>query len=304
MDLLIVIAPAIVLVGLHFIGFVVYSVLCAAGRAPQVRGLEGKRFSLGKHFMVYWHWALSPFERLLVRRRVSPNAITLVAMAVSFASGVAIALGHLATGGWLYIFSGTLDIIDGRLARATGRSSAAGGFLDSVADRWSEAAVFTGFAWLLKDSSWFIAVIVALAGSMMVSYVRAAGEVRGTMLDGGLMKRPERILVVSIGTLACAILGSIPTTVDLVPTVLGSVLALVGLGSVLTALGRWLQGYKNLRAMDLEAPSARAQIPRDSSAEVATMAVAPAGRTFPKSTASLGVVAAESRRDSAASSHI
>ena len=250
MDLLVVVAPAIILVGLLIVGFAAYSLLCAVGRAPQVAGLEGKRFSLGRYFIVYWHWVLSPAERFLVRKRVSPNTITLIALAVSVASGVAIALGHLATGGWLYILSGTLDIIDGRLARATQRTSAAGGFLDSVADRWSEAAVFSGFAWLLRDTNWSLAVIIALAGSMMVSYVRAAGEVRGTLLDGGLMKRPERILVVSAGTLACAGLASVPSTMAMVPTVMGSVLAFVGAGSILTALGRWVKGYRNLQGME------------------------------------------------------
>ncbi len=250
MNLLVVIAPALVLSGLHIAGFFTYSVLCVAGNAPKVSGLEGRRFSLGRHFMVYWHWALSPIERFLIKRRVSPNTITLIAMGVSVASGVSIAFGHLATGGWLYILSGTLDIIDGRLARATQQSSAAGGFLDSVSDRWAEAAVFIGFAWLLRGSNWFLAVIIALAGSMMVSYVRAAGEVRGTVVDGGFMKRPERILVVSTGTLVGAGLASIPSTMHLAPTVLGGVLAFVGAGSVATAMGRWYRGYMNLKSMD------------------------------------------------------
>ncbi len=275
MNLLVVIAPAIALIGLHVVGFFSYGLLCVSGNAPHVAGLEGRRFSLGKHFMVYWHWALSPFERFLIKHRVSPNTITLIAMAVSVGSGFAIAFGHLATGGWLYILSGTLDIIDGRLARATQQSSAAGGFLDSVSDRWAETAVFIGFAWLLRETNWFLAVIVALAGSMMVSYVRAAGEVRGTLLDGGFMKRPERILIVSIGTLVCAGLASVPSTMHLAPTVLGSVLAFVGAGSVATALGRWRQGYKNLQAMDAIATAKEQALRPDS----APQSVQPAAKS-------------------------
>jgi len=303
-NLLVVIAPAIILLGLHVVGFFTYSVLCASGHAPQVAGLEGRRFSLGRHFMVYWHWALSPIERFLIKRRVSPNTITLLAMGVSVASGFAIAFGHLATGGWLYILSGTLDIIDGRLARATQQSSAAGGFLDSVSDRWAEAAVFIGFAWLLRDTNWFLAVIVALAGSMMVSYVRAAGEVRGTLLDGGFMKRPERILVVSAGTLVCAGLASVPSTMHLAPTVLGSVLAFVGAGSVATALGRWHQGYNNLKTMDelakangsVAEPSLPAPARVQPSGESRKPDLSPAlrRRSVPSSRMSVVAVAAES----------
>lgn len=307
MDLFIVIAPAIILTGLYFAGFAVYSALCAVGRAPQIEGLEGKRFSLGRHFMVYWHWTLSPFERFLVKRRVSPNAITVLAMFVSFGSGVSIALGHLATGAWLYILSGTLDIVDGRLARATKRSSAAGGFLDSVSDRWAEAAVFTGFAWFLKDSNWFLAVIVALAGSMMVSYVRAAGEVRGTLLDGGLMKRPERILTVSVGTLACAILASMPQTAHSVPTVMGSTLTVVGVGSVLTAFGRWWMGYQNLAEMDR---AAVAELGGESAPANVLSAVVPAesvaaavSASFAENATPIRALASESSRSLSASSH-
>ncbi|MCP4447274.1 MAG: CDP-alcohol phosphatidyltransferase family protein [Myxococcales bacterium] len=309
MDLLLIVAPAIVLLGLHVAGFSTYSALYALGKAPAVAGLEGKRFSLGRHFMVYWHWSLSPFELFLVRKRVSPNAISFVAMLVSFTSGLAIATGHLATGAWLYALSGTLDIVDGRLARATERSSAAGGFLDSVADRWSEAAVFIGFAWLLKDTNWFLAVIVALAGSMMVSYVRAAGEVRGTLLDGGLMKRPERIVAVAAGTFACAILASIPSTIHLVPTVMGSVLAVVGVGSMLTAVGRWIRGYKNLHAMEMAA-CAKAQIPRKTPAEAVGVVLGADSRSNidvpvqAQAAAPLGVVAAGAESSASATTHL
>ena len=94
-----------------------------------------------------------------------------------------------------------LDMLDGRIARASGRQSAAGALYDSVADRWAEAFVFTGLAWYLRASPWMLASLGAGFASMMVSYTRARGEGLGLSLRGGVMQRAERIILVAVGML-------------------------------------------------------------------------------------------------------
>src|SRR4029077_18703874 len=110
-----------------------------------------------------------------------------------------------------------LDVLDGRLARAMNRQSRAGAFLDSVTDRWGELFVFTGFAWFLRGSVWLLAVMLAVIGSVMVSYTRARGESLGIVLDGGNMQRAERIALVSLGTLVTAYFHSTLSTRYIAP---------------------------------------------------------------------------------------
>lgn len=233
-------------------GFAVYCVLCLIGRRPQVADLEHRRFTeiFGPFLVRYCLWALGPFERAAARLHLKPNTITLTSLVVCVGAGAAIAYGRLATGAWLYVLAGLLDILDGRLARATHQESKAGAFLDSVADRWGELAVFSGFAWLLRDSAWLPVVMFAVAGSVMVSYTRARGEALGITLDGGTMQRAERITLVSIGLLATSFFNVADDTREYGPHVIGVALLMVAVASSATAVHRWAQGYKVLRARE------------------------------------------------------
>jgi phosphatidylglycerophosphate synthase len=262
-DRLYILAPALVPASYMIIMLVIYTVRQLVGRPPVVAD-DGKKISevFGPFLTQYFLWLLAPIERLFVVRRVSPNVLTAASLLACAAAGVAIALGHLATAAWTYILAGALDILDGRLARATRQSSRAGAFLDSISDRWGELFVFSGFAWFLRDSYWLGAVLLAMAGSMMVSYTRARGEGLGIELDGGFMQRPERIALVAIGTLVTAWFDAARDTVEYVPHVIGVALVLIGLGSSATAIGRWIQGYRRLAADERARRPATPDAPR------------------------------------------
>ena len=90
---------------------------------------------------------MGPIDRALIRYRVSPNLLTAFSVLLSFGAAVSLALGHFGRGGWLFLANGIVDIFDGRVARATQRTSDAGAYADSVADRVAEAAIFLGLAW-------------------------------------------------------------------------------------------------------------------------------------------------------------
>ena len=152
----------------------------------------------------------APIVRALVRVGVPPNAITLLGLMIAGASAYLLAIGELAAGGLVLLISGLFDLFDGAVARAAGRSTRYGALLDSVADRVGEAAVLLGLLiFYLDESSSFnsiftstlgvVLVYLTLAGSMMVSYVRARAAGLGIDYKGGVMTRPERVVSLGAG---------------------------------------------------------------------------------------------------------
>ena len=139
MESLVLFAPLLSAVALLVLPFIVYCVLCGIGRAPDVGPVKTNQV-FGPFIARYTLWVLKPIEGALVALNVSPNAITGWSVAACAAAGIAISQGHLAAGAWLYGLGGILDILDGRLARATGRQTPAGALFDSVADRWADVA--------------------------------------------------------------------------------------------------------------------------------------------------------------------
>ena len=235
-------------------GMVIFCTLTAMGRQPRVHdNKETEQLVFMSRFL---HWMVRPVERAAIRLKITPNQVTVTSLLVCASAGAALATGHLAVATWSYAIAGILDIVDGRLARATGKQSNSGAFLDSVLDRWGELAVFGGMAWLVRDTWALGAVLVAMGASMMVSYTRARGESLGVVTSGGAMQRPERIVLVVAGCLAAAIADANPFFTEYVPTVLGTSVAIVGALSAMTAFGRLRAGY---RMLDGKSPSPRAQ---------------------------------------------
>ncbi|MFH1488222.1 MAG: CDP-alcohol phosphatidyltransferase family protein [Pseudomonadota bacterium] len=168
---------------------------------------------------------------------------------MSLLGGLALSTGIFFWGAWIIFLAGTCDVLDGTLARQTGKSSAFGAFLDSTLDRFSDAFPLLGLAyyfaggepWLqlsgsraaAGESSPFAVVVVVLAvtGSFMVSYTRARAEGMGVECSGGLMQRPERLTLLIIA----ALLGSIP---GVGPFLLKAVLLILALSTNLTAIQR------------------------------------------------------------------
>jgi len=264
-DRLFILAPALAGIAFILLMFGIYSILCAIGRTPNIPGVDRRRFTeiLGPYLVRFMLWLIGPIERGFVAGGVSPNLITFVSLFLCIGSGLAIASGSLATGAWLYTIAGITDILDGRLARATGRQSKAGALFDSVSDRWGELAVLTGCAWYLHEDAWLFTVMLAIAGSVMVSYTRARGEGLGVALDGGMMQRAERIIVVSVGSMLAAWFQAKPEDVPYAAPALGAALLLCGALASATAIGRWIEGYKLLAEKEA---AAAAQRPREAAA--------------------------------------
>ena len=141
---------------------------------------------------------IDPPVRLLAALGVSPAAVTIAGLLGSVVAAVLIGRGELLAGGIVSLVAGALDMFDGALARRTGHASPFGALLDSTLDRISEAVVLFGVLVYELDrgnDEEALLVFVALAGSMLVSYVRARSESLGVALTSGLFARPERVVV-------------------------------------------------------------------------------------------------------------
>ena len=97
--------------------------------------------------------------------------------------------------------SGIFDLADGLVARIGKKETKFGALLDSSIDRYSELAIFVGLAVLYRGDSGLYAVMLALAGSMMVSYTKARAEGLGIPCNAGMLQRPERMVIVIVGAL-------------------------------------------------------------------------------------------------------
>jgi CDP-diacylglycerol--glycerol-3-phosphate 3-phosphatidyltransferase len=201
-------------------------------------------------------WVRRRAEALMTalgRVPVTPNQITVIGVALTFVAAVLTALGDLRWAGVVLIVAGTFDILDGALARSSGRAYPYGAFLDSTLDRYSEGAMYIGLAAYFASTSgplqrWLLlATVAALAGSFLVSYVRARAQSLGFVCDSGLFARPERVVVTVVGL----IFGGV---------VLYGVVFLLAILTNLTALQRirevWLQGRAQRIAMEREKAAA------------------------------------------------
>ncbi len=141
----------------------------------------------------------------LARCGVSPNQVTFVSCLVTIVSSWVYLLGYPVAAGLLFWGAGSFDMVDGMLARITGRVTELGGFLDSLLDRVGEASMFAAIAYhFAAEGRPFAtaAVFIAMFGGMMTSYVRARAEILGIACAEGLVRRPERVILLVIGLLS------------------------------------------------------------------------------------------------------
>ena len=154
---------------------------------------------VGPRVRAWYRGLLTPLEDVLVGARVHPDALTGAQLAVSVLAGAAFWAGWLFVGGWLTIVAGTLDVLDGGVARQAGVASPRGALVDSLVDRCAEFATFLGLGAFFRDSWIVLAVAVACFGSFMVSYTRARAEGLGIDVQLGSAQRPERYLILGCG---------------------------------------------------------------------------------------------------------
>jgi len=144
---------------------------------------------------------IRPVSLELHKRGITATHITVTGLLFSLAAGLAYWKGSFVAGGILLFLAGASDAIDGTVARASGEVTPFGAFIDSVADRYSELFTFSGLALYYAASPVLLLVLLALAGSMMVSYSRAKAESVIGRCDVGLMERPERLILLIAASL-------------------------------------------------------------------------------------------------------
>jgi len=146
---------------------------------------------------------IDPVADALVRRGVAPNTITTIGTLCAMASGVLYAAGWIRTGGWVMGLTALFDVLDGTVARRSGRSTAFGAFYDSTLDRVADGFVLGGFAvfFATRPGGWALAMVVVsvlgLIGSYLTSYTRARADALGVDASGGVLQRPERVVLLS-----------------------------------------------------------------------------------------------------------
>jgi CDP-diacylglycerol--glycerol-3-phosphate 3-phosphatidyltransferase len=161
--------------------------------------------------------------RGLARTRVTPNALTATGVTLCAVAAILVSLEHhnemlfYWVGAAVFVAGSILDILDGALARAGGKSTPFGAFLDSTTDRVSEgfmlAAIAYVFAYENKDV-FVVVAVAAVAGSFLVSYTRARAEALGLKGDVGIGSRAERVVVITAG-LVLAPWGVLPWAIVL-----------------------------------------------------------------------------------------
>lgn len=147
--------------------------------------------------------AIEPAISFLARHNVSPNTITTLGTLLTVAAGVVYGTGHIMTAGWLMGLTAFFDVMDGEVARRTGRSTVFGAFYDSTLDRVADGALMAGLTVFYAtnrihhNSYMMVVCLVGMIAAFVVSYTRARAESLGIDAKVGVMQRPERIVLLS-----------------------------------------------------------------------------------------------------------
>src|SRR5215213_5031970 len=209
---------------------------------------------------------IEPVADLLVRLRISPNAITTVGTVCSIIGGVIYGTGHIRTAGWFLGLTALFDVLDGTVARRTGRSTIFGAFYDSTLDRVADGAVLGGLAiFFARDHlhhllpSWagtpMVGVtLLGIIGTFLTSYTRARAESLGIDAKVGIMQRPERVTLLSAPQ---AFFGLVFNGWVLIAIVL-----LLSVTAWITAIQRILFVYHATKDLPLEQLESMPQPPR------------------------------------------
>lgn len=184
-----------------------------------------------------------PLSSFFVAIGVGPNGVTLVGIAIAGAGAYFASTGHFLIAGLLVLLGSAFDLIDGAVARRTNQVSRRGALLDSVLDRVGESAILFGLAVHYSSPQWFdrtnlLLAFIALAGSIMISYVRARAEGLGLHGKAGFLTRPERVVI-----MAGALLAGYPA----------ALLWILAVGAPLSAAQRFLAVWR-LASQDTTEP--------------------------------------------------
>ncbi len=155
---------------------------------------------------------LAPSTEYLVGKRFTPDLLTMIGFVFNIGAAVLFGFGLYMWAGLTVLVAGIFDFLDGQVARKGKTESKFGALLDSTVDRYSEIFIWFGIAisFIRADDLWTSsAVFFALAGSLMVSYVRARIEGLGAECKVGFMQRPERVIAIGAGGVIVPLVGDI-----------------------------------------------------------------------------------------------
>src|ERR687884_177757 len=189
--------------------------------------------------------------RWLARGHINPNFLTFVGVAINVGSGLLFGFGKFFWAGIILIFANLFDMLDGQVARLSGRVTRFGGFLDSSLDRLSDMVVFVGLmVFYARETAFHSTLNVFLAGaglmgSVMVSYTSARAESLIPKCDVGFLRRPERVVLFIIGALSTH-----PGSDNFFANRMPAVLWVLAVGSYWTFAHRMYHTWREVKKVD------------------------------------------------------
>ena len=195
---------------------------------------------------------INAMVRALASAGIPPNVLTSIGVIINLACGVLFGFGEFFWAGIVLIIANLFDMLDGNVARLSGRVTRYGGFLDSTLDRLSDMGAFLGIIiFYARDTAQHSVLNVGLAGvgmiaSVLVSYTTARSEGLGVKANVGFLQRPERVVLLIIGALSTWDWNSISFFANRMPQVLW----VLAVGSVWTLVQRMIYIRRELMLMD------------------------------------------------------
>ena len=186
----------------------------------------------------------------LIESRLTPNFISMIGLV-----GNLIAVGFIFKGWWIasgfaFAIGSAMDLLDGKYSRMSGKATLFGAFLDSSLDRIEEGVVLAAIAWQFSengDSTAATAVVLAVTGSIMVSYTRARAEALGIECKVGIASRAVRVVIISVGLFLADI------TIDGHDlAILKGAIYVLAVMSLFTMLQRIFHVYKQSKILDAQ----------------------------------------------------
>ncbi len=193
--------------------------------------------------------------RWLAYGHINPNILTVIGVALNVGCGLLFGLGHFFWAGIALIVANLFDMLDGQVARLSGRVTRFGGFLDSSLDRLSDMVVFVGLMVFYSRTTEFHSTLnvflagAGLMGSVMVSYASARAESLISKCDVGFLKRPERVVLFIIGALSTH-----PGSNNFFANRMPAVLWVLAVGSYWTFAHRMYHTWRELNKLETAPP--------------------------------------------------
>src|SRR5215470_2518072 len=198
--------------------------------------------------------------RWLAHGHINPNFLTVVGVAINVGSGLLFGMGRFFWAGIVLIVANLFDMLDGQVARMSGRVTSFGGFLDSSLDRLSDMVVFVGLMVFYARATQFHSTLnvflagAGLMGSVMVSYASARAESLIPKCDVGFLRRPERVVLFIIGALSTH-----PGSPNFFANRMPAVLWVLAVGSYWTFAHRMYHTWRELNKADEETANVDAE---------------------------------------------